>query len=262
MKLSKVSRGSVAALIAVMLVGAGVLWALADRPASAENTPTSASDELRNVTQSQTIQVEGQSFEIPMLDEYYGSVVIGGIEYPLNQAGQSYGSAYIANQAFDEDYFIHAEEGYVYPNPELTLNDLVGYLPDLVFIGVEGKNPPEDDLYGYLTKEDYVDAFVWSPDEQFSEWPEHQDGVDDYKYYTIYGPDGITEIGTYKRIAVNITESCVLSDGVVVLVGQRGSYKFADGLSDCTDEELERIARYSGEDVEVLIAERDRLLDK
>lgn len=244
MKLSKVSRGSVAALIAVMLVGAGVLWALADRPASAENTPTSASDELRNVTQSQTIQVEGQSFEIPMLDEYYGSVVIGGIEYPLNQAGQSYGSASIAEAAY-----VSSREGVVNTTFEELFNGLELYLPDLVCLWVN-----DGEQLGYVSKADYLDMVCYTPFDQWS-WPEHQDGVDDFKYYPAYEADGVTQIGTAKRIAVNITESCILSDGTIEVVDDNRSDTLLPGVTDhYTDADWESLASRMGMDVNELKA--------
>ena len=273
MKLGKVSRGSVAALVVVMLAGAGVMWALADRPAEAADTPAEAADTpaeaadtpaeaVNEAIASQSYQYNDYRATIPALDKSYGTVVIHGIEYPLNQAGQSYGVATYARNAFIQDadaaggiQYKYNEDGDLVPISEISDEDAIDYYPDLVL--AECWDTHER---GYVYKEDYMDAYEYTPFEQLT-WPEHEDGVEDFKYYPVYEPDGVTQIGEIKRLNVNVTKSCILSDGSVYLITDDGEYHVDGGLAGCTDSQLREFAKAVGMDVETLMAERDKLIE-
>lgn len=180
----------------------------------------------------------------------YGFVDIANEGYYVNKNGQSYGGSGLLENAA-----VGAEKQYY------TREEKAARLPDLVGVFMDDGQLGKGCNKGYIYKEDYLD-FLYFTEEDRESWPEHQDGVDDFIYYTAYDSDGVTELGVFKRINVKIDKSCYLSDGSIYVVMEDYSY-WAPGIDELwNDDEIEVFAADTGQDADELRAERDRLWEE
>lgn len=189
------------------------------------------------------------SVEIDGETVYYTE--IDGEIFYLNDSGQSYGG-----EATIENYNFGAER------QTLSREEKAERLPDLVAVCMDDGKLGLDHYVGYLYKEDYLDCLYYT-EEDYESWPEHQEGIDDFIYFTAYDTDGETPIGVFKRINVKINESCYLSDGTIYLVMDDYSRWVGPSIMGLhTDAELENWAAAIGEDVDDLKAEYERLYEE
>ena len=197
----------------------------------------------------------------PLPEGVTGFKQIGNELFYVNENGQSYGGSGVV-----EDANFGAEHQFY------TREEKAARLPDLVTVFMDDGRCGKDCNPGYLYKEDFLDCFYYT-EEDYESWPEHQEGVDDFIYYTAYDSDGVTELGVFKRINVKLDGCCYLSDGSIYLVMEdypQYDYQgnlLSEGYSAwigakefylLNDDEIAVFAAETGTDADELTAERDR----
>lgn len=112
--------------------------------------------------------------------------VIGGVEYPVNENGQTYGSSDSLHNMLDG---LSSEQSNA-----MTEDELIALLPDLVYVQAW------DGTYGYVTASDYYDAVAGFLKYADGKTPaEAVAGLDAFNARTwpMYAQDGVTVVGEF-----------------------------------------------------------------